>query len=366
MTTYILGLDPRAMEHINTAQAHHIAGFVTLAEYPTKGIPMLLRGDILAVGDQEGNVWLHDTITGKMLYELRDPHAPHMNETVCVVLLRDTVITIGPSTIKLFNLPIPLCSPLSSPVVPHPDAMVTDPPRSSTNTTILPAVEHRWRWRIDSIRACPQIHAYAHSPAFSDKGPYPPINIFIRFGSWYPWPINMLYHFVLAPSSAAPTQSPNLALIEPPLVPSLDLAHEHPHLHPGTTTTSTEGVSYVFPPVILRYTHSPIELFAVVDTAVGPYGTALFTDSLSDLDTGPVAVGREEWQRVAGTMLYRGDERRQADADGSGVPQVETTMVFGELPRPGAYLIAMDEEAGRIAIAWKDGSISVWDYMPDE
>ena len=88
MTTYILGLDPRAMEHINTAQAHHIAGFVTLAEYPTKGIPMLLRGDILAVGDQEGNVWLHDTITGKMLYELRDPHAPHVSSPQVSFVIR--------------------------------------------------------------------------------------------------------------------------------------------------------------------------------------------------------------------------------------------------------------------------------------
>ena len=88
MTTYILVLAPRASEHIISAHAYHIADFVTLAEYPTKGIPMLLSGDILAVGDQEGNVWLHDTMTGKMLYELRDPHAPHVSSSQVSFVIR--------------------------------------------------------------------------------------------------------------------------------------------------------------------------------------------------------------------------------------------------------------------------------------
>lgn len=52
--------------------------FVVLTEFPTQGDPLLLSGHILATGDKVGNVWLYDTRTGGVIYELQDPQVPQV------------------------------------------------------------------------------------------------------------------------------------------------------------------------------------------------------------------------------------------------------------------------------------------------
>ncbi|KAA1470122.1 hypothetical protein DENSPDRAFT_870746 [Dentipellis sp. KUC8613] len=402
LTTSILALDAGSVVGNVTRQDVESEGFVTLSEFPTRGVPLLLRDHVLAVGDQEGNIWLYDARSGALLYELRDPRAPHMNETVRVVLLRDIVLTFGFSTIKLFTLPTPLIttSPESSETTPlvaelTPSPVLPTPPGSSIDltgiidegnllrkgTVLLPTSEHRWRWRIDTISVSPLVHAYA--PPDSPSRTRPSINIFVRFGSWYPWPINMLHHYVLVPSSpqAVPSGSSNTS----PIAIS----------SPFTSTQSEHDASpYCLPPTLAVYTYSSLDLFTVSDTSVGPYGTALWTDSQAETgiaaSSGAETGARTGWQRVAGKVLRQplleaparpgATVHADADAGADGPPLAASavaetaaerydagkTMVFGAYPKADAYHLAMDEETGRIAVAWRHGGVSIWDFMPQE
>lgn len=96
------------------------------------------------------------------------------------------------------------------------------------------------------------------------------------------------------------------------------------------------------------------------------------------------------WQRLAGKVLPRPNtdlttslEEKyvsQSGAQANAIPGMDRageaeggerrdsgggTTVFGLHERSEAYLIGMDEEIGRVVVAWKDGGLSVCDYMPD-
>lgn len=69
LTTMILALDTTLPEN---------DAFVVLTEFPTQGDPLLLSGHVLATGDKVGNVWLYDTHSGGVIYELQDPQVPQV------------------------------------------------------------------------------------------------------------------------------------------------------------------------------------------------------------------------------------------------------------------------------------------------
>jgi len=258
-----------------------------------------------------------------------------------MVLLHDMVLMFGYTTIKIFSLPQSLstiapCAP-ESPAPPTSEPLNDSTPQP-TFTSLLPSAEYRWRWRIDTLSVAPVQHAHAAPNSRARKRP--PVNIFVRFGSWYPWPINMLHHYVLVPSSD-PTSN-----------------------------------SYTLPPSLALYTYSTLELFAMSDTALGPYGTALWTDSHTS--AAAQAEGKTGGQRIAGKVLsHRAlvapeaaqeyvPDMAEAMSDGTaGRYDRGHTMLFRTYERTEAYHLAMDEEAGRIAVASRDGSVTVWDYLPE-
>jgi len=190
---------------------------------------------------------------------------------------------------------------------------------------------HSWRWGLELLTVSPLLHS--HSAAADRSRPL--INIFIRFRSLYPWPINMLHHYVLPPGAD------------------------------GT---------YARRPTLRLYTYSALDLFAVSDAVLGTHGTVIWTDSHSD---DPRMVGG---QRIAGKILrpVPGEpadlpESEEALNDGrlaELVPSADrydsgTTMVFGVLRSAEVCKLAVDEEVGRIALGFTDGRVEVWEYFPE-
>lgn len=206
------------------------------------------------------------------------------------------------------------------------------------------------------------------------------------------------------------------------------------------TATANIALPYSDAPVLNHYTSSTLDLFAVSDTLVGEYGTALWLDSQMESTVGDEylfnpagprdsgggygesededgwndgdgagqgftpnpAVGHGGFggghrpqvnqagsQRVAGKVLPRPSspctssapapatstsstaaEERSVSYDGRAQRQggwtgrARGTTVFGLHERSEVYLLGMDEEIGRVVVAWKDGGLGVYDYMP--
>ena len=68
--TFLLTLDATKSPHIDDDTGLPMRGFKKLSCFSTRGLPLLLSGDILAVGDRHGSIWLHDARTGAVIYEL--------------------------------------------------------------------------------------------------------------------------------------------------------------------------------------------------------------------------------------------------------------------------------------------------------
>lgn len=114
---------------------------------------------------------------------------------------------------------------------------------------------------------------------------------------------------------------------------------------------------------------SPVRLFSLSDVTLGPYGTALFLDS--DQDESQNDVG----QRLAGQMLTRVPASSSVHTD-SDSPAANTntelleepvsgfpSMVFGVRGQDTWTHVAMDEQAGRIAVGCVDGGVELFEYV---
>ncbi|KAI0047387.1 hypothetical protein FA95DRAFT_1595728 [Auriscalpium vulgare] len=334
-TTYILGLDvsSRGAGRPWASQDTVQHGFTTLRRMETLGIPLLLRGEVLVAGDLQGNLWLYNVDTGATLYELRslreaaDADTAHA-DIPQVVLLPDMLLAFDSATIRQYTLSATTVA----------DADPAEYP------VLHPTVIHRWRWRIDTLSVAPLSHPLSPAP-----NPRPPINIWVRFGSWYPWPINMMHHYSL--------------------------------------TSASEGAAYALPPVLVLYTYSALDMFAVAHATVGPHGTALWTDTQSDAFGegvgGSDGSGRLDGQRIVAKVLRPLPSHVQVPSDGAEDVGLEvgavgmmremegakydrgTTTTFGLLRREQEpCVVALDEEAGRVALALKGGEMVVWEYLP--
>jgi hypothetical protein len=239
------------------------------------------------------------------------------------VLLSDTVLVFGYESIRIFTLPEPLHTSSTNPY--H-----FSPPRRETGAyekTLQPTYIHTWKWGLDLLTVAPFQHPHA-APA------RPIINLFVRFRSWYPWPINMVHYYVLAP---------------------------------GTPDCATP---YAQSPSLRFFTYSALDLFATSDAVLGPHGTVLWLDSHASQG----AIGG---QRVAGKLLRPGsgtaveesvddlNDAQTRDAHGAAYDR-GTTMVFASLERAEVFKLALDEEVGRVAVGFTDGRVEVWEYLAGE
>lgn len=112
-------------------------------------------------------------------------------------------------------------------------------------------------------------------------------------------------------------------------------------------------------PKLVQSIASPIRLFASSHVTLGPYGTALFIDSHTEDYFGHGDHG----QRLAGEILSHGPTDSTEETD-YHVPSGMASVIFGVRENDIWNRVAMDEEAGRIAVGSIDGTVRLFDFAP--
>ncbi|KAJ8489232.1 hypothetical protein ONZ45_g13665 [Pleurotus djamor] len=197
------------------------------------------------------------------------------------------------------------------------------PLQPSQRLTLEPISRHKWPWRIDSGKMVPQI-----SYESQQRRMLPPIYILARFGSWFPWPVNILHHYRLAPNRAYDE--------------SLDIG--------------PQNLPYNLPPWNVQTIASPVRLFSTTDMALGSYGTALWIDTHTEEYFSP-----DSGQRLAAHTLN--DVTPEDDPE---MPQTSmASAVFDLNPGDTWVRLAMHEAEGRIAIGHATGEITFFDYVDE-
>lgn len=140
--------------------------------------------------------------------------------------------------------------------------------------------------------------------------------------------VNILHHFILQPNSS----------------------------YRPLTEIHINNLPYIMEPKLVRSIGSSIRLFAMSHVTLGLYGTALFIDS----HTEDYFTHNDHGQRLAGELLtHVSDEGSSGQPASSGM----ASMVFGVREHDEWFRVAMDEEAGRIAVSRIDGGVSLFEYI---
>ncbi|KAH8110735.1 hypothetical protein DFH11DRAFT_737321 [Phellopilus nigrolimitatus] len=276
---------------------------------------------------------------------------------------------------------------------------------ASTRARVLhPVACHQWTWRIDSVvvtervswmheraaLSCVTCNGRGYVPdsghaSTSDKIDqqitcacrYRPLSIAVRFDSFFPWPVNLLHHYVLDVD-----QSVHFNGLE-----------------------ATPQAPYILFPTLMHTVPSSVRLFGHSILAMDRFGTLVWTDNEAaeyrvSQDTSAHgeaeveaehAPGRSSYgdsgERVAGQRLplssRPGSEAKAAHS--APLPSADTTVsepdsqpealvslhdelapatsLFGMRTMDGWCSIALSERAGRIALGDTDGFFELWDHF---
>ncbi|THH22128.1 hypothetical protein EUX98_g8245 [Antrodiella citrinella] len=281
--------------------------FKMLSQFPSSSHPRALHGSLLFFERNNETsdtavVQARNVLTGDTMFMLRVPFSVadpvSMDDRVKIFLRLAVydkyVIMFRTRRILLYRMPVD----------------------TGMGVCIDPIAAYQWQYRIDtveySIPRLRQSHPASRYP--------PPITLLVRFDSYYPWPVNLLHHFVI---------------------------HPNPHFDP-TVPTSTP---YAPQPQPIAVIASPMRMFTPSDLILGPYGTAVWIDAQTDPD--PTQAG-DHGQRIAGRILASGNGEPVVDAETRLLQICETASKWGRL--------ALDEEEGRIAVGHIDGRVTLFDY----
>jgi len=163
---------------------------------------------------------------------------------------------------------------------------------------------------------------------------YDSIGILVRFGSLFPWPINLLHQYELQTNKFYTSSSPLNEINSP----------------------------YQFPPILCETIGSPVRLHTTSDISFGPYGTAIWTDSHTEDYFGHADRG----QRLAGAFLRARDVQDGEDKEvelSDQIANAAAASVFLVQEDDNWVRLALDEAEGRIILGHDDGRISVLDYV---
>ncbi|KAI0367624.1 hypothetical protein BV20DRAFT_1024247 [Pilatotrama ljubarskyi] len=361
------------------------SAFRLVHQFPGYRYTIGLHGSHLVATDSEQGVRIIDVNAGRLLYTLRAPimlNDPTLRFTECqcldIALLDGFVLSFCKQYIFLYRIP-------ATPHEHEHDGQTTDTAQEAP--TLDAIATYKWRWRIDSLVAKPRREppgptglSHGGWASATAHHPDPPlIDILIRFDTWFPWPVNILHHFVLAPNPAYHASTVSLA--DPTTFPYL--------------LSTTDG------PFMVHSIPSPLRIFTPSDIVLGPYGTALWIDASTDTTT-PSQAG-DHGQRIAGKVLtrtplphararVRPGEGPQDDQVSPGPVPVEPGAMAPAAPEEVGELsgmadpavrgpavsvfhvqeveekwnrVAVDEEGGRVAVGHVDGRVSVYSYVPE-
>ncbi|KAL0953985.1 hypothetical protein HGRIS_005143 [Hohenbuehelia grisea] len=184
-----------------------------------------------------------------------------------------------------------------------------------------PITSHRWQWRVDSGCIVEQV-----IPSKTEPGTPPPIYLLVRFGSWFPWPVNLMHHFAVDPNDA----------------------------YSPAVSVGPNNLPYNLLPRTIQTIASPVRLFSATHMVLGPYGTALWLDSHTEDYFGQSDRG----QRLASRLLSL-----VPDEEDDGSPASATASTIYDVHEEDSWVrVALQEEEGRIVVGRSDGVITVYDY----
>ncbi|CCM02661.1 uncharacterized protein FIBRA_04765 [Fibroporia radiculosa] len=352
---------------VSLAEDEHL-DLKPIHEFTSYRRAIALQGNIFVASDVDNIVRLIDTGSGQQICQLRvplehdDPTLFNEEDTcMAVVLVHNHAITFCRRWIHLYKISNQVDG-------------------SSDVPSYLPATSHKWTWNIDTIVVSPR----SLSRIKSDSPSFPLIDILIRFDTWFPWPVNIIHHYVLPPNpslSDARSHSDTFESFEEDHAVQAEL----PYLF---ATSSIHG------PFMIHSISSPIRLFTPSDMVLGRYGTALWLDAQSS-NSGPAQAG-DHGQRIAGKMLIsprtpphtqmRTIKRTEDDKVSPGYAEEQPgNSSSGQAIHEGAIAheprmmvfhmqdeeddwsrLALDEEEGRIAIGTVNGTVLLFEYVPRE
>lgn len=138
-------------------------------------------------------------------------------------------------------------------------------------------------------------------------------------------------------------------------------------IRPNPYFTSSEppsemNVPYEYPPTLCDTIGSPIRLHAPSDLVLGPYGTAIWTDSHTESYYNHADRG----QRVAGTVARLRRQSAEEEEEVEPSAQVATSTassVYGYHEEDNWVRLAIDESEGRIFVGRDDGKIEIFEYI---
>ena len=195
---------------------------------------------------------------------------------------------------------------------------------------------------------------------------YRPLSVVMRFDSYYPWPVNLLHHFVI-------------------------------HVNPSQTPfcISHSECPYVLPPELVDVIPSAVRLFGRSVLALGPHGTLAWTDSealngtegsnqegaFATNGTGERVAARRLRlpppplsSQVSSSFTHRQQQGTSSalhaepptmvpvGSDGSA-GQKKRSSIFATREEEGWTSLALSEGKGRIVVGDKNGFMEVWDQF---
>ncbi|KAH8110718.1 hypothetical protein DFH11DRAFT_1859924 [Phellopilus nigrolimitatus] len=276
---------------------------------------------------------------------------------------------------------------------------------ASTRARVLhPVACHQWTWRINSVVVTERV-SWMHEraalscvtcdgrgyvpdserPSTSDKMDqqitcacrYRPLSIAVRFDSFFPWPVNLLHHYVL----------------------DVDHSVEFDGLE------ATPQAPDVLPPALMHTIPSSVRLFGHSILAMDRFGTLVWTDNeapeyRTSQHTGAHGEAEAEAEHAPGRSPYGDSGERVAGRrlpllsrpgyEAGAAPlapllSADTTVsepdsqpeamvsrndeltpaksLFGMRTMDGWCSIALSERAGRIALGDTDGFFELWDHF---
>lgn len=277
---------------------------------------------------------------------------------------------------------------------------------AKSTRSVAPLLRHAWQWPINSLavsvrssweKDCAEKHCglcksagkfkiVHQSISTDDEGPsavcpcrYRPLSLVARFDSYYPWPVNLLHHFVL-----------DIKLLS------------------GTRNSWPPEVPYALPPTLTHTIPSTVEMLNPSRLALDAHGMFLWTDnepclipssrtSTRSPQYGRYVAEQEARQRVAGqrltlppphvyTVRSPAGTAAAADHPEDAVPAqvpAPTLAPWGRqeqqyeqqesaTARTHVYASSADDSwcaidfcaaAGRVAAGYTAGKMEVWDYF---
>lgn len=261
-------------------------------------------GSLLLTSDDAGPLHLWDVESPQRIVKLRN-----LDQAILDVILdKNMVLIMRIGTLELFALP--------SSFLPSNDAR---------NTVLNPVFSFKWPWRIDNVSMTTRIQLSKLSNAYDS------ISILVRFRTPFPWSINLLHQYELHANKYYTSSSPLNEINSP----------------------------YQFPPILRETIGSPVRLHASSDMAIGPYGTAIWTDSHTEDYFGHAYCG----QRLAGTFLLVGDIKDDQVELSDQIANAAAASVYSVQEQDSWVRLALDEAEGRIILGCDDGRISVLEYI---